>query len=366
MTTDKYVLLESADEIAIAGTIHYFVRRFGQELGEQVDLKLKTKASPNWFLALKQARKAAGLPTYDDVHDPRFLLKECLDDDGIVHFGINGFDSEWKLNAAVLRRKLNSWFHGSLEPNLTTFIPLVELLNNLAERSKLAVSINLNAALIRARSIEAGHYIPTLPQKSVPQNLQDSEFIEKLKAKKAAIVKRPPIGSEWTGAKGTRKIVISKVMNDVTENGNSIKNQLGPDPDEVIKSWLRYYPLGGEAKVADDGAVMGFKLGQAYLIGWLGESPATSSSNAFQGFVLPHEYIFTRNDVRDLTTGKLLSVDANEGTTGIIQELANKLDEGEIFSATPYGELVLSNDEGEPRLLTRVHKDIWFKGHLPG
>lgn len=366
MAPDQLGLLESADEIAIAGTIHYFSRKFGFELGEQVDVKLKTHASPNWFQTLKQARQDAGFPTYDDVHDPRFLLKECLDENGIVHFGISGFDSEWKLNAATLRRKLNAWFHGSLEPTLTTFIQVVGLFSVLAAESHLPISSNLLEALNRARAIDSGIYKPKKESSNWPQNSDDAEFAKRLRDKKAAIQKRPPVGSEWTGSKGTRKIVISKTLNDVTEQGISIKSQLGSDPDAVIKSWLRYYPLGGEAKVAEDGAVMGFRFGQAYLIGWLGQEQQNVMDRNVQGFVLPFDYIFTGDDVRDLSSGKLLSVDATEDPARVINELAQHVQEGEFFAATPYGELIQDRDQEKSILLAHVHKDIWFKGHLPG
>ena len=126
-------LIETADEVTIAGTIHAYARIFGSELGEQVNTKLVTNASPNWFSTLKQARKAANLVTYDDYRDPRFLLKEAMDDEGLVHYGIQNFDSNWKVVAATLRRKLNAWFHGSLEPSLTTFLELVEGMRFLAE-----------------------------------------------------------------------------------------------------------------------------------------------------------------------------------------------------------------------------------------
>jgi len=360
------VLLESDDEIAIAGIIHFFARKFGQELGDQVNSSLALNASPNWFMSLKQARQAAGQPTYDDFHDPRFLLKECLDEEGIVHFGIAGFNIEWKVTATFLRRRLNSWYHGSLEPNLENFIQVIEPLRTLAEKSKLTIEPLLIASLNRARAIQSGHYVHKPGTSTVALTVADAEFAKKLVEKKVAIEKRPPVGSEWTGTRGTRKIVISKILNDVTENGTSIRDQLGSDPDAVIESWLRYYPLGGEAKVAEDGAVMGFKLGQAYLIGWLGGEPETKEPDQVQGFILPYDYIFTHNDVRDLASGKLLSVDAKENPAAVIKKLEKHLSEGDFFSATAYGELVLESDLEKQTILTTVHKDIWFSGHLPG
>lgn len=358
-------LIEAEDEVVIAGTIHSYARIFGSELGEQVNAKLSQKGSPAWFATLRQSRKDAGLVVYDDYRDPRFLLKEALDDDGIVHFGINNFDPEWKLVAAKLRRKLNSWFHGSLEPNLDTLLQLLEGMRFLAEKSNLPVASNILANVNRARAIEAGIYKPARPAANPEVTEEDKAFAEKLKSKKDEIIKRPPVGSEWLGAKGTRKIVISKVLHDVTENGVSIKNQLGDDPDEVVKSWLRYYPNGGEAKVADDGAVMGYSRGQAYLIGWLNAEQELASSD-LKGFALPYEYIFTGNDVRDVVSGKLLSASALESTTQLLAKIKDVSLEGDFLSITPYGEILRQDEASEPLIVAVAHKNIWFSGHLPG
>lgn len=358
-------LLEVADEVLIAGTIHAYSRIFGTQLGEQVNETLSAKASPSWFATLRQDRKAANLVAYDDYRDPRFLLKEALDDEGIVHYGIENFDQEWKVVAATLRRKLNAWFHGSLEPNLATFIQLVEGLRFLADRSRLPIANDLMANVNRARAIQAGDYVSRKAAPVPDVAPDDKEFAERLKAKKQEIIKRPPIGSEWLGPKGTRRIVISKVLRDVTENGVSIKSQLGPDPDEVVTSWLRYYPKGGEAKVADDGAVMGYSMGQAYLIGWLNVEK-NETSNEVKGFALPYEYIFTGSDVRDLVSGKLLSTDTSEPVNGLFESLKSALAEGDFLAITPYGEILKQNESAEPEIVGVAHKNIWFRGHLPG
>ncbi len=358
-------LLEVPDEVLIAGTIHAYARIFGAQLGEQVNETLSAKASPSWFATLRQDRKAANLVAYDDYRDPRFLLKEALDDEGIVHYGIENFDKEWKIVAATLRRKLNAWFHGSLEPNLATFIQLVEGFRFLADRSKLPIANDLMANVNRARAIQSGDYVS---RKAAPVSdvaPDDKEFAQRLMAKKEEIIKRPPIGSEWLGPKGNRRIVISKVLRDVTENGASIKSQLGPDPDEVVTSWLRYYPKGGEAKVADDGAVMGYSMGQAYLIGWLSVEK-NETSNEVKGFALPFEYIFTGSDVRDIVSGKLLSTDATEPVTELIASLKSAFAEGDFLTITPYGEILKQNDSAEPEVVCVAHKNIWFEGHLPG
>jgi hypothetical protein len=362
----SFGLLIAEDEVAIAGTIHAFARMFGSELGEKVNAVLTERASPNWFRTLTQARKEAAQVVYEDFRDPRFLLKESLDDEGIIHLAIPNFDSDWKVAASALRRKLNSWSHGSLDANLDTFLQITQGLLFLSERSGLSIAENLKVSVNRARAIQAGLFVPEDAKPEIQLTIQDEQFVANLKSKRAEISKRPPVGSEWQGEKGTRKIIISKQLHDVTEDGVSIKDQLGTDPDAVIESWLRYYPIGGEAKVAQDGAVMGFRKGQAYLIGWLGDPAPTRSTNSLMGFALPYEYLFIQNDVRDLTSGRLLSIEATENTSELVQELGKHLKDGDFLSATAYGELFVETEGFDPQILTTVHKNIWFKGHLPG
>ena len=360
MNTVKLALPERNSDIAIAGSIYSIVRAFGHDLGEIVNSNLSSKA-PDWFTVLRQARRAQNQPTYDDFHDLRFLLKEAATGDGIVELGIPHFDLAWKQASVKLRRLLNSWSHNSLEPNLDTFSTLIGGLADLAERSKMTIAADLAAALERAELLRAGKYMPAANRSPDPDLPETKAIVDKARAIEA----RPPIGSEWVGSPGTRKIRISRQMMDVTENGVSIRNQLGSNPEHVIEEWLRYFPQpnGGEARVADDGAVMAYKRGQAYLIGWLGEKPEAPAK--LQGFALPFEYIFTGEDVRDLLTGAVLSKVAREKPNKLLVTLGESLHKDDLFNVTAYGEVFVDGDLGEQRILATVHKDIWFPGHLP-
>lgn len=353
-------LLESADEVAIAGSIYSIVRTVGQAFGETVDTYLSAK-EPRWFAILKQVRRDQKLPTYDDFHDLRFILKESVAGDGVVELGIPHFDDLWRQEAIRIRRLLNSWSHNSLEPNLATFRELVGGLCDLAQRSGLSIADDLRRAVDRAIAIDSGKFAT----KNAVQLVESLPEVEKLKAKRRAIEARPPVGSEWVGELGKRKIFVSRQLQDVTENGVSIKTQLGNDPVTTLQDWLRYFPepKGGEARVADDGAVMAFKRGQAYLIGWLGDEPPRAS--ALQGFALPHEYMFTGSDVRDLVSGRLLSAVAREKSKRLISDLASSLESGAFFRATAYGELFVDRDFGDQQILASVNKDTWFPSHLP-
>lgn len=368
------VLLEGDDEIAIAGGIFYFARLFGRQLADAISEHYAGSA-PDWFKQIKLDRQRNGEPTYDDPADPRFLLSEVAGLRAGVPDAIPKFDNRWKNQADALRRKLNNWFHNSLEPNLATYIAIVGMIRELSAQSALPLTKSAVQAEQRAKAILAKAYAPAaiLPTPSVAiatVSAEDASATRRMIDKVKSIEKRPPIGGEWTGEPGHRRIRISRQTRDVTENGVSIRSQLGSDPEGVVDSWLRYIPerQSGEALIADDGAVMAFRKGQAYLIGWLGgePEPMQPAQGILQGFALPYSYIFTGDDVREVTSNKYLSRSAPEKTKNLISQLGEHLEAEQMFEATQYGELFKTDAEGNPELLATAHKGIWFPGHLPG
>jgi len=363
MTKTAAPLLEDDSSIAIAGTIHFLAAEFGNQLGDQVNAKLSPML-PNWFTLLKAERLRQGQPAYDSFRDTRFLLKEALAEAGVVDKAIVAFGTEWRDTAIYLRNRLNLWFHNSLAPNLVSFEQIVGSLAKLAALSQLDLAQNLADSLERAKAIASGEYVQAKPSATLVTTAADKMFFDELAKKQAEIVKRPPVGSPWLGAKATRNIKISKSLKDVTENGVSIKSLLGTNAEDVVTEWLRYYPRGGDARIAEDGAVMGHNKGQWYLIGYISNTP-TKPKQQLQGFALPYEYIFTGNDVRDLMSNKLLSNDAKDDVRSLLASLKTSLSEGDLFNATAYGEIFVQGEDGETQVIGHVNKDTWFKGHLP-
>ncbi len=360
-------LLEKADVTEVAGGIHIALGIFGAEIGDQVN-KSFSQVAPTWFDHYKATRQQQGAHVYKSISDPRFILAEAFAEDGAIAAHIPGFGKAWKILAEGLRAFANKWSHQNLEPKLANYILLMESLAAISSLSKLECAHTFKQAQERATLIESGQYVPT-GQAQTDENLPAPEVTEVIE-KVARREKRPPIGAAWTGPQPTRKVRISKAMKDVTENGVSILASLGSDPQGTLADWLRYYPNGqdGEALIDEDGAVMAFKRGQAYLIGWLGEepNPAVDTSDVLRGFPLAYSYIFTGTDVRELTTNLLLSTSAPESTKSLISELSRHLASEQMFEATDYGELFVSDEDGAAQVLTTVHKGVWFPGHLPG
>lgn len=358
-------LLETDSEIEVAGLYFHAVRLFGNRLGLAVDEKFKSRNAPDWFEIIKSARKKEKGSVYDDPFDPRFLIKEAVIPNSPVALAIPGFGPEWREIAYKLRRQINKWSHFAVSPTVENLIPVFETLQKASTLSSLSIATDFESSLDRLRKIESGTWIgePTEATGEI-RDAEAERYATRFAEKIEAIERRPPVGSVWTGAKGTRKIVIHKALNDVTENGVSIRSSLLPNADEVLSRWLRYYPMGGEAKVAPDGAVMGFRKGTPYLIGWIGVQQEEVPEP--QGFFLEHEFEFIGTDIRDIQSGALLSKVSKEPIEWLLDKLAFSMPIDSVFNVTTYGQIVFEDETGEIRKVSNVHKDVWFPGQLPG
>jgi hypothetical protein len=361
----KIPLLESDSEIEVAGLYFHSVKQFGKELGQLVDQNFKAKNATNWFELIKAFRKNEKMGAiYDDPFDPRFLIKEAIIPESPVAAEIPGFDSDWRELAYKLRNQFNKWSHFSVAPSVQNLLVVFEILHDASKMSSMGIAKDFELAIERLKKIQSGDWKPRAKiEDSVVSDPDAKSYVAEVAKKTEQVLRRPPVGSEWTGPKGTRKIVISKSMRDVTENGVSIKSSLGPKAEDIVSQWLRYYPMGGEAKVAPDGAVMGYRKGTPYLIGWIGVQQDEETEPV--GFFLDNGYQFTGKDVRDIETGQLLSEASREPTGWIIEALSKSMEVDTIFNVTAYGQIVTDDGTGTSVKVLDIHKDVWFPGQLP-
>jgi hypothetical protein len=355
-----------ADTITqVAGTVWFMTKSFGEELGNLINLHYLKQNDLNWHKQLNFKRKSQGETTYKIATDFRFQLREPEYSDSPLREVIPGFGQEWLQEAIILRDNLNHYHHGDFEANIDTLERLLTSMSVLAHYSGLKVLSLISIQLDRINKIRQG-WVPETAQ-PLPQPPEEVlEFIDLAEKKKQRIFSRPPVGSRWFGEEGKRAIILDLHLRDAidAETGKSIAVEIGAGGKEKIRGWIRYFPQGGLLKVSDDGAVMGYIQGLAYLVGWFGEEPDVDP-NEIRGYYLPYDYRFTGKDVEDLKTGQLLSQVAEEDTAGLISTLSDQIKTGSILNVTTYGDLVLDDGTDSKQVkLARVHKGIWFENHL--
>lgn len=358
------IRLIAGDSVAdVAGVIFATSKEFGQELGNIVNLHFLKQGKNTWFSELRNRRQKEGKGDYKDPLDIRFLLWESSALASPVPEAIPGFSDVWKEEADVLRRKLNSWMHYSLEPDLNTLEDMLTVMSTLAHLSGLTLLQELAKQIERIHQLRNG-WKPEVSTSVVPQSPEVEAFVSEVEVKKDRIFARPPVGSVWNGPIGSRVIELNRNLRDALEDGISVAHEMGENGKEKVREWLRHFPQGGDIRVSEDGAVMGYIKGVPVLIGWFGEEPDVDPDD-IRGYYLPHDYEFTGTDVKDLQTGNLLSESAKDDIQDFVKLLAGQIPEGAVFNVTTYGDVVHEPENSDdPIKLTRIHKDIWFKGQL--
>jgi hypothetical protein len=260
---------------------------------------------------------------------------------------------------------MNKWSHNRVKYNLENLQQIVQLMGLLSHTSGLELTDSLNALNSRINAILSGKYTtPTKDQSSDPVPRIDSGDTGSA-APVVSIPTRPPIGSKWVGELPTRRVVINHLTRSVTENGVPINNQLGANADQLLGLWLKYKPGGGEAFVAEDGAVMSHILGDPYLIGWFGEDPDDDGST-IRGFFLNREFELLENDIQDVETGQLLSNVAKAEISTLLSQLHQSAQIGDLMSITDYGDISVADESGNYKRIGNTRNETWFPGLIPG
>jgi hypothetical protein len=346
-----------------AGIEYLLAREFGRQFHELVDSRFKEHNVITWFNQIMDRRIAANMPKYDDPSDPRFLLKEAIFKHSEIRLVVPEVQDNWDEPARKLANTLNLWAHQKVNPTAEAFLDVLVKLETVSQGLGLDDFLeHLDLQIERTKQIKNGVWVPTGPTIEVPADA--TKYATEVVKKVEEVKQRPPVGHEWIGKPGERIVDLSKATRDVYEKGISIRKELGEDADEKITSWLRYYPQGGKLRIDTDGAVLGFKQGIGYLIGWLGEEPGIKKDEA-RGFYLSNEYEFVPTDIRDMSTGELLSKVALQPIDWILNELVlRNVPLGAVLNMTIYGDLVYITEAGNELKIAAVHKDVWFPGQL--
>lgn len=357
---DSVPLPNTGSASEFAGIYYVLAKAFADEFFSRADGQIRAKAGEiNWFALINTERANKGLPPYHDARDPRFLLAEAAWHESILREVISGIDSTWVTAAMKLKSLLNKWSHHQVEPKPTTFLELLYPMRAITSASDFDLDARIEELITRTKLIRDMVWVPEGETPSLPADAKD--YADEVEQKIQEIKRRPPVGSPWIGEPGKRRVKLSKALRDITEAGASIKAELSPDPELKITEFLRYYPNGGDLRVDDDGAVLGYVKGDPVLVGWLGEEPDVQEDE-IRGFINSRDYIFEGNDIRDSVTGTLLSEVAEEPIEALINGLNvwGGLSIGSVVNVTEYGDLVFVTDQGETKRITRIHKGIWF------
>ena len=357
----KKLTLPTEENFDIAAGISYsLAQRFGEELGEYIHNVYVADNQPDWFHQLRLWRESQNhFFVFDDFRDPRFILTEQLRDDSPLRQIIPGWNQAWYNNGFELRKKLNTWSHHRAKPSIQNLKVLAEQMSTLV--SGYQMEADTRALISRCKAILDGSYVSKTADKedSLP------EVEPGVREEVDRYEETPPIGSRWLKPLPNRKLKLIKSTRDLIESGRSVKSQLGPSAEEILRKWFVYFPAGGEVFVDDkSGAVVAFKKGDAHLIGWFGVEPGYAPG-IIRGFFLHKEYRFKDSDVWDTSSGKRLLEIPDISATVLVADIAAQVNDGEYIFITDYGDVAIELEYGGFKKITEADASSWFPGTLP-
>lgn len=358
------------DVIELGGFYYFLNFTFGDQLFEAVDTYLKNAGDNDWFDRIRAIHAEKGLAVYDDANDPRFLLKEGIFPGSSIKAAFPGLSEHkelWRNQASELKEVMNNWSHGSIRPTHDLFLDYAIPLFDMAMICSLPIAHDLQKIIQRVRDFKAGKTFDEPAPQPLPTAAQ--EYADKIADKVEEEIQRPPVGAAWVGEVPARLVTLKRQTLDITEAGKSIRQEFG-DTDTAsskISVLMKYFPIGGQLRIASDGAIMGYVKGDKVLVGWVGDEPNTDKQEA-RGFFVNHKYEFTGTDVIDIETSDVLSSVAEDSIANLINGLKVwGLPDGSRINVSIYGDVVYTDqDTDKEHKITLVHKGIWFPGHLPG
>lgn len=340
----------------ILGFISYLEYETTSEFAIFLEEQFQAIGETNWFVDLRGYRLSRGdVFTYKSPKDLRFILGEATLNDSWISDLIPNINVAWTSNADNLRKKLNLFHHLQLKPDLHTLLQMARLFELVGDAPGLDIANKARAIQSRVKALLANEDIAA--EGDPPGGAQRTVL--------APATKRPPWGARWEGEKPSRKLMINRNTREIfNESGDSVTDELGENGREIVENWLRYFPMGGEIWVGDDGAVMGYLKGIPKMIGWFGSAP-DAYKDSVRGFVLDHEYTFDGSDIIDSQSQAKLSEVASENIDSLIQEISDQVASGEKLLISEFGDIFVPLADGQPQRLTWAHKNVWFPGHLP-
>ena len=344
----------------VYGTIFSVLSSIGFELGARYDKVLKVSHGENWFDDLQAQREI----TYQSMFDPSFVLAEPYHYSDSPTRACLPSTQDFYHMLKQARYVRNSWAHLNVEPSFASLEKDLKFLQKFCHAADLGLTEYIKQARTRIRDIAERGWVPAGAEENTNemqaeidrlQNLMADLKVDQVKAQQEATAQdlfdveqriakqeRPPIGQEWKGELGARKLMLIRQTGDLYDVNEkcSVKSELLPNPETKIASWFSIMPIGGEVYVAEDGAVAAYVQGVMRLIGYLGQEPEVPE-HELRGFFTLEDFVIKHG-----------LVESSEFETEPLQvELLNGFElramDGAFVRCTTYGDVAYYEEESD-------------------
>lgn len=357
------------------------LRAFVVDMGSTIDGQAKAAWGENWFAELMSTgHKPEHQQQWKSIYNPSSLFGEPLHypDSPIWQFLPNTYSFREALIKA--RHVRNSWAHQFGAFGMDHLYIDLQRFKAVANALNLQTANPLQGLISRIQKILNGEFEQQQPEPVLETaitvdapteaarelDLAEAERKEATDKNRALEEQqpRPRIGSRWVGPKPARALRVIPKLNEIVDRqtNQSIRAELGDDAEVTIARWLMPKPLG-DLFVDTDGAVLGYIQGEPYLFGYLGRAPKRNIEE-IEGFVLNTSYSLVGGDIRDETTGQLLTEAVDADTSQLRAVIAAAVDPLDELKITTHGDLFSYSEHG-PVKIARVPAALWFEKSLP-
>jgi hypothetical protein len=354
------------------------------ELGARFDVLGRAQLGDQWVKQLvSQGHSTEERRDWKSAYDPSFVFGEPIRYHQSLLWRVLPNNFEFRNQLKACRWARNRWEHRQnalslqqlnldLEPYEYVAQALGLELSKVLPKLRERIDAVLGGAFVadeatQPSSLEAGAAdVPVEAEEAMEED--ERQHVERVAKREAEAKKypRPRVGGVWIGPKPARALTFRRQLNDLADavTRESVKSSWGDQATINIARLKMIDPMGDLYVDDADGALMGYKFGEARLLGYLGPEP-TRDLAEIQGFVLPRSYSLRDDEVWDETANLSLTTelgDSAEALTAVLTKAVNPIDE---IKVTTHGDLFSITEDG-PVKIARVTAEQWFPGQLPG
>ena len=314
------------------------------EMRAQVATWARVHLGPDWHTIVRDDPNLWGIDAWDQPEDAFYILK-CLAQIPISKISnIFGHPKDIGPKAKPVFMARNRWSHFSNQLVMSTIQKEIAQLRDFAGIAGLEVAHDVADSLRELeRLASTSEASPSTPRPRRP-----------LTEETHVIPARPRVGEPWMDELPSEVWEISEKLRDVKakSDGQSMKSRF-EDKEEGRFAVARLFHLNLSPRVLyvdpADGAMVGFREGHPYLVGYAGPTPDSAQAD-YQGFFEPEALEFTGGDLLVRTTGQT-ALASWEGRRKLIQALSDQgVSEEDEVLITDFGHLVAISEKGAKKV----------------
>jgi len=316
----------------------------------------KENLGPHWRQEMVNDPQNHALKGWDSAGDPYFIVKALAKIPHTPFYAALPLHPHLSDLAWRIFHNRNAWAHYGNDERMNSIKDDIHQLVKFASAAELAVGEAAEHAYAVLTRLTVAAATLAVPTPAARRQTESATVTAASMATSKSLLPRPRIGASWGGPLPETKLELNTKQRDILDphTGNSARDRW-PTPElaeQAVTRWFELTPSTPYVHVDPvDGATVGFLDGHPYLIGYVGEEPATPEGQ-FRGFQSKAIYVYDGTGLATKEYGTPADLTPDQVKQVVAEIDRRGLAEGEAFRITNYGDLVHQGEDGPVRILT--------------